>query len=149
MANSGSDIPGQIKVKDSFDEIFGVEIDGWCYGVTHFPGEIDPSLIHRVVKELAPVFCSAIEHNFVFDILDVSVRLSKAAKFLIHEKDVAFSILSQLPNPKTLSEDAQFVLAQVADKVEQEYGGALDRLYRKWNWENEEERRQRLLRKAA
>ena len=58
-----------LKVIDSYDEIFGVEIDGWCYGVTNYPGEIFPGLVHRVIKELSPSFSAAIEHNVVFDIL--------------------------------------------------------------------------------
>jgi len=121
-----------LPVKDRYDEIFAIEIEGWCYGISTFPGEIFRGLVHRVIKELNPSFKAAVEHNVVFDILDISKRFSKAAKFLIHEKEVAFSILLQLPNPLTLDEDQQFVIAQIVDKVEQAYGGAIDRLQKKW-----------------
>lgn len=121
-----------LRVKDRYDEIFAIEIEGWCYGISTSPGEIFRGLVHRVVKELNPSFRVAIEHNVVFDIIDISKRFSKAAKFLIHEKEVAFSILLQLPNPQTMTEEQQFVLAQIVDRVEQTYGGALDRLQKKW-----------------
>ena len=124
-------------VKGHFDEIFAIEIDGWCYGLQNYPGEIYPGLVHAVIRELAPSYRAAIEHNLVFDVLDVSKRFSRAAKYLIHEKEVCFSILAQFPNPATLDEEGQYVLAQLIDQVEQHHGGALARLQRKWAWERE------------
>lgn len=124
-----------LTVKDRYDEVFEVEMEAWCYGLTNFPGEIFPGLIHRVIKELGPTFKEAIECHYVFDVIKTSQRFSKAAKYLISDKEVAFSILSQLPNPTQLDEDGQFVMAQVIDQVERSYGGALDRLQKKWGWE--------------
>ena len=124
-----------LKVIDSYDEIFGVEIDGWCYGITNYPGEIFPGLIHRVLKELAPSFTAAIEHNVVFDILDIAMKFSRAAKYLVDEREICFSILANLPHPGSLNEDAQFVLAQIVDQAEQAYGGALERLEQRWSTE--------------
>lgn len=127
-----------LNVKDRFDEIFEIEIEGWCYGLQNYPGEIFPALVHAIVKELAPTYRAAIEHHLVFNVLDTAHKISRAAKYLVHEKEVAFSILAQIPNPTTLNEDEQFVLAQVVDQVEQAYGGALMRLQKKWNWEKEQ-----------
>lgn len=124
-----------MKVKDHYDEIFKVEIEGWCYGVTNYPGEVFPALIHRVIKELTGSFKEAIEHNLVFNPIEIAQKFSKAAKFLVHEKEIAFSILSQLPHPASLNEDQQFIMAQIIDQVEQVYGGALERLHKKWGWE--------------
>ena len=124
-----------LKVIDRYDEIFEIEIDGWCYGVANFPGEISTGLVHRVVRELTDVFRAAIEHNYVFNILGVAEKISKAAKYLIDEREITFSILAQLPNPVTISEDQQFVLAQIVDQAEQAYGGAIERLEKKWAWE--------------
>lgn len=121
-----------LQVKDRFDEVFTIEMDGWCYGVQNYPGEIFPGLIHAVIKELAPSFRAAIEHNYVFDVLELSLKFSKAAKYLIHEKEIAYSILAQLPHPQTLNEDAQYVLAQIIDQAEQAYGDILDRMKKKW-----------------
>jgi hypothetical protein len=124
-----------LAVKDRYDEVFNVEVDGWCYGIANYPGEVFPALVHSVVKEMAPSFTAAIESNVIFDVLDVATRLSRAAKYLIDDREITFSILSQLPGPSSLSEDGQFVLAQIIDQVEQAYGGALERLERKWNLE--------------
>jgi len=121
-----------IPVKDGYDEIFKIEMDGWCYGIQNYPGEIFPGLIHAVVRELGAGFKLAIEHNYAFNVLELSAKLSKAAKYLVHEKEIAFSVMAQLPIPTELSEEGQFVLAQIIDPVEQAYGGVIERLQRKW-----------------
>ncbi|MCB0354566.1 MAG: hypothetical protein KDD64_13615 [Bdellovibrionales bacterium] len=128
-----------MEIKNRFDEVFAIEVEGWCYGIQSYPGELFPGLIHAVVRECAPSFKAAVEHNFVFDILELSKRFSRAAKYLVHEKEICFSVLAQLPNPSHLNEDGQFVLAQIVDQVEQKYGGALERLQRKWAWERRQE----------
>lgn len=125
-----------VDVIDRYDEVFEVEVDGWCYGITNYPGEVFPGLVHRIIQELADSFRAAIEHNVIFDILDVSLKFSRAAKYLVDEREICFSILAQLPNPKSLNEDAQFVLAQVIDQAEQAYGGAVERLEKKWALED-------------
>lgn len=124
-----------MKVINRFDEIFEIETDGWCYGIQNYPGEIFPGLVHAIVKELAPSYQAAIEHNVIFDILELAQKIARAAKYLVHEKEIAFSILANFPNPSTLDEDGQFVMAQIIDQVEQEYGGALARLQRKWSYD--------------
>jgi hypothetical protein len=124
-----------LKVKDRYDEVFKIEIDGWCYGVANYPGEVFPGLVHRVVKELGPSFKEALEHNVVFNVIEISQALSKAAKYLVNEKEIAFGILTQFPHPSILDEDSQFIMAQVIDQVEQTYGGALERLHKKWGFE--------------
>ncbi len=124
-----------LKIKDRFNEIFDIEMDGWCYGIEKYPGEIFPGLIHAVVRELAPSIKAAMEHSYVFDIIALSRKISKAGKYLVHEKEITFSLLAQFPHPTSLSEKAQFTMAQIIDQVEQEYGGALERLQRKWSYE--------------
>ncbi len=117
---------------DRYGEVFTIEIEGWCYGVRNYPGELFPGLIHAVIRELAPTFRKAIEHHVAFDIVAIAKKFEKVARGVVKNKEIAFSILSRLPNPLELDEDAQYVLAQVVDRVEQEYGGALERLQRKW-----------------
>ena len=121
-----------MKVKKGFDEIFEIEMQGWCYGIQQYPGEIFPGLIHSVIKELAPSFKASIEHYHPFKILDLALKISKAGKYIVHEKEIAFSILAQLPHPVDLDESERFILGQIIDPVEQEYGGAMVRLERKW-----------------
>ena len=126
-----------MEVIDRYDEIFAIEVDGWCYGIQNYPGEVFPGLVHAVVRELRPGFKKAIEHNVAFDVLKVSKGISRAAKYLVHEKEIAFSILAQLPTPLELDEDGQYVMAMIIDQVEQTYGGALERLQRKWAFDKE------------
>ena len=133
-----------LTVKDRFDEVFDIEIDGWCYGIQHYPGEIFPGLVHAIVKELTPSFGEAISHNVVFNILEISAKMSRAAKYLVHEKEICMSIVARLPAPHQLNEDGQFVLAQIVDQADQEYGGVLEDLQRKWS-----QQRQNQVRKAA
>ena len=116
----------------SFEEIFNIEIDGWCYGVENYPGEFYPNLVHIIIREMKTMFKSAIDQKHVFDIVEIGNKFAKASKFRIHEKEVAFSILAQLPNPASLNEDGQYIMAQILDKVEQTYGGVLERLERRW-----------------
>lgn len=120
------------EIIDQYDEVFNAEVDGWCYGITNYPGEIFPGLVHRIVGELAPSFLAAIEHNVVFDVLDISLKLSRAAKYLVDEREICFVILAHLPNPNELDEDRQFILAQIIDQAEQAYGNAVERLEKKW-----------------
>ena len=121
-----------MEVKDRYDEIFELEVEALCYALTNYPGEIFDSLFYMCLADLRESFKTAIESNVIFDILDVSTRLSKAAKYLIDERDIAFEILNLFPLPGSIGEDAQFVLAQLVDQVEQAYGGAIEFVEEKW-----------------
>jgi hypothetical protein len=121
-----------LPVKDRYDEIFEIEIDGWMFGLANYPGEVSPQVIHRIIRELATSFHLAIEHNVVFNVLQIANRFSEAARFLVHEQEIAMAIIAQLPNPATLEEDQQVVLGLVIDQVEQAYPGALASFYNRW-----------------
>jgi hypothetical protein len=115
-----------------YDEVFQIEVEGWCYGLMKYPGEMSPAIVHRIIRELAMSFEAAIEHHVVFSILGLARQISQAVEGIVSERDVAFSILGQLPNPGRVSEEGRFVLAQIVDEVEREYGGVIARLERKW-----------------
>ena len=134
---------GALEVKHSFNEIFDVEVDGWCYGLTHFPGEIHPAIVFRVIKELSLAFNEAVKAHYVFNVLDLALKLSRSAKYLVGEREIAFAILAELPNPLELSEEEQFIVAQIVDQVEQAYGGVVERLTRKWRQDHERVRTKR------
>jgi hypothetical protein len=127
-----------MEVKDRYDEIFALEVEALCYALTNYPGEIFDTVFYIVLGDLKDSFRTAIECNVVFDILDISTRLSKAAKYLIDERDIAFEILNLLPNPAPLSEEEQFILAQLVDQVEQAYGGAIEFCEKKWSTDKKE-----------
>ena len=121
-----------MEVKDRYDEIFELEVEALCYALTNYPGEVFDTLFYLCLGDLKDSFNTAVESNVIFDILDVAARLSKAAKYLIDERDIAFEILNLLPSPEALDEDGQFILAQLVDQVEQAYGGAIDFVESKW-----------------
>ena len=120
---------------DSYSEVFTTEIEGWCHGIAHYPGEIYPGLVHRIIRELGPSFRIAIDHRITLNIIELSKKISEAAKYLVHEKEVAFSILLQLPRPDDLDPAGQTVLKQILATVEPVYAGANARLERFWREE--------------
>lgn len=130
-----------IEIKGRYNEVFEVEIDGWCYGLSHFSGEISAGLVHSVIKELAPSLREAILHNVAFDVSELGKKFSKAAKYLVSDREIAFYILLFLPNPSAadLDDDARCVIGMVVDRAEQVYGDGsgsiLARLERKWGAE--------------
>jgi hypothetical protein len=119
-------------VKNRYDEVFDIEIDGWVFGLTNYPGEVSAPVVHRIIRELSTSFYAAIEHNVVFNILEIAGKFSEASRFLIHEQEIALAIVAQLPNPANLMEEQQCVLGLVIDQVEQAYPGALENFYRRW-----------------
>ena len=119
--------------KDRFGEVFDIEMDGWCDGIEKYPGEVFPGLIHAIIRELAESFRLAIEHGYVFDVLALAQKMSKAAKYLVHEKEIAFSIIANFPHPLSLSEEGQFVVCQMVEQVDNAYGGAIERFNHKWS----------------
>lgn len=127
-------------VKGRYNEVFQIEMEGWAYGLANYPGEIFPELVFRVVRELESSFVMAIQQGHAFNIVELSQLFSKSAKYLVHEKDITFCILSALPPPQKMDLDSQFIMAQIIDQVEQTYGGALERMEKKWKWELRYER---------
>ena len=120
-------------VKDRYDEVFQIELDGWCFGITNYPGELSPSIIHRIVRELAASLQAAIEHNVAFNILEISEKISIATRGRVHTKEIALAMIAHLPNPAILQEEQQCVLGVIIDTVDREYTGALESFYRRWN----------------
>jgi hypothetical protein len=119
-------------VEKSFSEIFEIELKCWFFGVSHTSEKVNQKVLHQVIKEMAPLFREAIEHNYVFSISEVSKRLIEAGKCKASEKEIAFSILSELPTPSELLKDQYETLKKIVQKAENVYGGAFDRLSKKW-----------------
>jgi hypothetical protein len=120
-------------VINRYDEVFKIEMDGWCFGIANYPGEVSPSVLHRIIREFSASFQAAIEHNVAFNIIDIADQMSQSARRLIHPKEIALAMVAQLPNPAVLSEDQQCVLGQIIDTVDKSQPGALDSFYRRWN----------------
>lgn len=119
--------------RNRYDEVFKLEIDSWCYGIENYPGEIFPELVHAVVREMKPSLKRAIQFEVAFEVVKIADSIAQAAKYLVPEKELVFSLLAQLPNPKELStEDELYILAHILDQVEQAYPGAIHRVEKRW-----------------
>jgi hypothetical protein len=120
------------QVKDKYDEIFEIEIECWCYGLIKFPGDLTPPLVHRVIRELEPILRAAIDHSYIFDLHKTTAQIYNSTAHIVSEKEICFSLLSHLPMPYVLTEDGQYVVAQILDQAELRYQGVLERLEKRW-----------------
>ncbi len=117
---------------EGYDEIFAIEIECWCHGLRTFEGTITRGLVHRVIRDLAPVIRGAILHDHIFNLVETAEQLSQACKRVCDLREIAFSLLLQLPPPFDLEEGAQFILAQIIDQAEQAFGPVLLILEEEW-----------------
>src|SRR5262249_41765309 len=108
------------------------ELDCFLYGVEHYPGELSRSIIQSVVREMLITWQDAVASCCVLDVIGVARRFARAAKYEVSEEDVAFLILYLLPHPAQLTEPQQGTLATFIDQVETAYGGAVERMERRW-----------------
>ncbi len=113
-------------------EIFSTEIDGWCYGLAQYPGEIFDGLVYRVIVEMRPVFEKAIHKEVTIDLKQVVRKFREASKFLVPEKEIAQCIIKQLPDPAAIGEGPQYAVATVLDQAERDFGVALEEVERFW-----------------
>ena len=129
---SSAAIEGSSEREDNYASIFSVEIDSWCYAFSRFPGELSQELIYRVVKEMSPALRSAIANNYAFDLLEAAGKIHRGIQGFLSLKEVVFVLLVNLPAPYGLDEEEQYVLAQIIDQGEREFGDVLNQLEQKW-----------------
>lgn len=120
-----------------YASVFPIEVECWCYGMINFPGQLYPKLVHRVVKEMSPIFKAAIESMYVFDLFDTAKKISEASNQVVTERQAVFAILANLPMPFDLDEEALHTLGQVVDQAEQQYGGVLEQMEELWKRESQ------------
>lgn len=118
-----------------YASVYPVEVECWCFGISNFPGQLYPKLIHRVVKEMSPTFRAAIDNGYVFDVFDTAKKIYAACAGILQEKQIVFAILANLPLAFELEEESQYILAQIIDQVEQEYGGVIEQMEDLWRRE--------------
>ena len=116
-------------------EILSTEIDAWCYAIEHHVGEVTPALIFRSLRALSPSFEDAINCGVSFDVLEIAKKFSRASRSLVATKEIAMSLMFNLPNPRELSEEGQYVVAGKIDLVEQSIGGVLEAMQKRWAWQ--------------
>ncbi|HMO02299.1 MAG TPA: hypothetical protein PKD37_06415 [Oligoflexia bacterium] len=137
------------KPRDRYDEVFEIEVAGWCYGLEHYPSGVTKELAYAVIKELAPSFRKAIESFFAFDLISVADRFAKSSQGAINVNEAALCILSLLPNPTTLEANCVGVLGEIIESAESVIPGVGEKLQSKWNRENHVRQQRAKLRSAA
>lgn len=120
-------------MSNEFSEIFEVELKCWCIGLERVRERVDIGVLHKVIKDFAPVLKEAIENNYVFDLVETAKRLVISAKCRNNEREIVFYLLSHLPIPAELSSEQVKILEQIVQNVEQKYAGAIKRLEKKWH----------------
>lgn len=122
---------------NSFSQIYNVELECWCYGISNTTEKVDHRVLHQVIKSFAPVIREAIENLYVIDVVDTAKRLVESGKCKPSEqKEIAFYILSILPTPCELTKEQNDVLIHIVNQVEDVYVGAFQRLEKKWKATN-------------
>lgn len=119
-------------MSSKFSEIYEIELKCWCHGLERVRERVDIGVLHKVIKDFAPVLREAIENNYVCDIVETAKRLVISAKCRNHGREIVFYMLSYLPIPAELTAEQVKILEQIVQKVEQIHSGAFKRLEKKW-----------------
>lgn len=118
-----------------YAKIFDNELQYWIQGLTDYQGEVFPGLVHGVIQKLKPLVQGALKNGYRFDVFKIASDFSKAAKYLIHEQEVAYGIVTLFPPPEELPSAGQELMFEMIKSVEREYGPLLHRLEGKWEYD--------------
>lgn len=119
----------------SYTEIFPVEIEGWCAGISSFPGELSALTVKRVILQLQPSFLMALRSGIQIDIVTIARQFTIAARGVVSVREVAEWIMLALPAPQYLSEEELYTLGDVIAMAEPSITGLVE-LYNSVNAEN-------------
>lgn len=119
-----------------FIDNFHTVIDAYCYGIGDYDGEFSDELISIIIKDIRPAIQEAIENLYKFNLLGIAEQFCKATNFRVSPEGVVATLLDLLPNPKCLSEEEQFTIAQIIDPVDQAIPGTLERI--QWDWSHQQ-----------
>jgi hypothetical protein len=121
-----------IRERATYKRLFPIEIQSWQEAISKFDGEVNDELVYDCLDLVFPAFRKAIECGVIFDVMEVAGLFSRAAKYLVDERMIAFKILASLPDPLGLAEDERMVLSAITERVEVRYKGTVAYLERKW-----------------
>lgn len=111
----------------SYDKIFPLEIESWCYGISRFPGALTPKIIHAVIREMSGTFLKAVQHQIAFNLLDVVARIQEASESIVNDRELTFYIIAQLPNPQKLNDSERATLDAIIARVQETYPDVVQR----------------------
>lgn len=121
---------------NSYAEIFPIEIEGWCYGIESFPGELSALTVKRVVLQLQPSFFKALREGIAIDIVSIARQFTIAARGVVSVREVAEWLVLAMPAPQYLDEDAMYLLANALSAADASNEGLID-LYNQFNSESQ------------
>ncbi len=123
--------------KKPFSELLKIELEGWCYGIANYPGEITAPIIHRIIEELQPSLLRAMEEGVEIDFYKLASKISQAAKYIVDEREIVTSLLMNFPNPKYLSPTVKDYFEKALDKVSKVFPEVIQILEMKWRFDEE------------
>lgn len=127
-----------VQKKIPYREILKIELEGWCYGIANYPGEMHSSLVHRIIEELRPTFYRALNERVEIDFLKLASKIAQASKYCVDERELVISMLSHLPNPDTLDEESAEYVQNAIDRVKKTFPDVEDILQLKWQLDEED-----------
>ena len=107
--------------KDDPENIFRLDIDSWCYGLSRFSGNITPKLIHALIREMSGTFLYAIKNQYAFSVVSVAKCLHEASEGAANLKELALHIIACLPNPSILDEKQLTVFEEIIAQANRIY----------------------------
>ncbi|MCS6961053.1 MAG: hypothetical protein NZT61_00920 [Deltaproteobacteria bacterium] len=120
-----------------FKEILKIELEGWCYGISNYPGEIHAGLIHRIIQELQGTICRAMEEDVEIDFVKLGTKIAQASRYMVDEREVTFSLLCQLPNPNYLDGKEQQYVRRAIQKACETFPEIEQMMELKWKFDEE------------
>ena len=107
--------------REDVENVFRLDIDSWCYGLSRFSGNLTPKLIHALIREMSGSFLYAVENLYAFSVVRVAQRLHEVSENIVNEKELAFHIIACLPNPSILSPERFAVFEEIIEQVNRVY----------------------------
>jgi len=113
------------------------ELNSWCFGLEQLGEKILPGVVHKIVKEFAPLSNESINHVYAPNLLEIAQRLSVSSGGVVSEKEIAFAFLANLPQPQDLSREEKEIFTLVVLPVERKFGKAVKRIQERFQLENQ------------
>lgn len=105
-----------------YEELFAIEVKAWKYGVQENAADLTPELFKKVLSDMRDLFSSAIENNYKFELIETAEKFSEAAQKTLSAKEVAYTILANLPAGNDLEQEAMEVKETLINEYVDAFG---------------------------
>lgn len=130
-------LEGRDRALSMVDEIVGMEIEAWRYGLSGYPGQPYGGLLHAILKEIRPSLLLALTQGLVVDIPEIAGALASAFQHVAARREVVLSIVVNLPHPDSCPTLERSTLFATLERVAEAFPDidVAARLRRKWEHE--------------